>query len=273
MTDTHRSAPIDLAAAYALGALDPAEVKEFEAFLATSPEARRELAEFREVVALIGLGTDAKAALAGPSAALRARVLASAPSLQPPAGDDLAARRAAVAPRPRRPLRGALPLLGAALAASLLLVLNLRGDRQQLRRTLLGRDSALAAQTTALEARDSMLASLLEPGIAVYQLTASGNPVPGVQLFVSRARGRAVLHAFRLQSAPAGRAYQLWFIRDGKPVPSVTFNAGAAGEALIADIALPPGGTISAAAVTEEPAGGSAQPTTAIILVAPLPAS
>ncbi len=54
---------------------------------------------------------------------------------------------------------------------------------------------------------------------------------------------------------------------------SVTFNAGAAGEALIADFALPPGGTISAAAVTEEPAGGSAQPTTPIILVAPLPAS
>jgi len=55
----------DLAAAYALGALDPAEARSFEAFLATSPEAQREVAEFREVATL--LATTTSGAGPGPS--------------------------------------------------------------------------------------------------------------------------------------------------------------------------------------------------------------
>ncbi len=46
----------DLAAAYALGALSPDEVSRFEAFLATSPATQQEVAELREVAALLALG-------------------------------------------------------------------------------------------------------------------------------------------------------------------------------------------------------------------------
>ena len=45
----------DLAAAYALGALSPEESREFEAYLASSPEAQREVAEYRDVAALLQL--------------------------------------------------------------------------------------------------------------------------------------------------------------------------------------------------------------------------
>ena len=83
----------------------------------------------------------------------------------------------------------------------------------------------------------------------------------------------AILHAFQMAQAPAGRAYQLWFIRDGKPVPSITFNADSTGHALVQQVPMPADGTITAAAVTEEPAGGSAQPTSPVMLVAPMPAS
>ncbi|MBP6669869.1 MAG: hypothetical protein KA180_10525, partial [Gemmatimonadales bacterium] len=89
----------DLAAAYALGALDPAEARAFEAFMATSPETAREVAEYREVNALLALGTGGGAT---PAPELRARVVARA----------TAARAAALAPRAPR-------LAWLALAASL----------------------------------------------------------------------------------------------------------------------------------------------------------
>ncbi|MGH7629406.1 MAG: RskA family anti-sigma factor, partial [Gemmatimonadales bacterium] len=63
----------DLAAAYALGALSPEEARAFEAFLATSPETRREVDEYRETAALLVLGT----AEQRPAPGLRARVQAA----------------------------------------------------------------------------------------------------------------------------------------------------------------------------------------------------
>ena len=71
MTGPDHDAPQDLAAAYALGALSADEARRFEAVLATSPEAQREVAEYREVAALLALsGAEA------PGDALRARVMA-----------------------------------------------------------------------------------------------------------------------------------------------------------------------------------------------------
>jgi anti-sigma-K factor RskA len=69
---------------------------------------------------------------------------------------------------------------------------------------------------------------------------------------------------------PAGRAYQLWFITDGKPVPSVTFKPEADGDASVGQIPVPSDGTVSAAAITVEPEAGSAQPTSPIVMVGTL---
>jgi anti-sigma-K factor RskA len=104
----------------------------------------------------------------------------------------------------------------------------------------------------------------------MYQLTASGNPEPGMQLFYDRQRERVIIHGFRLPQVPENRAYQLWFIRDGKPIPSVTFKPEADGHARVEQIPVPAGGDVSAAAVTVEPDSGSTQPTMPIFLVGPL---
>ena len=95
-------------------------------------------------------------------------------------------------------------------------------------------------------------------------------PEPGMQLFYDRQRERAIIHGFRLPQVPENRAYQLWFIRDGKPVPSVTFKPEADGHARVEQIPVPAGGDVSAAAVTVEPESGSTQPTMPIFLVGPL---
>jgi anti-sigma-K factor RskA len=242
--------PRDLAAAYALGALAPEEARRFEAFLAGSPEAQREVAEYRDVAALLALGE----ADGEPGPDLRDRVLARV------AGGRTRAL-------PRSPRRAALWLaLAASLVAVAALGLNLRAARGELRDLR----ELLSDTRGRLAAREATLNAIFEPGVQMYQLTASGDPEPGVQLFYDRQRQQAIIHGFRLRQLPEDRAYQLWFIRDGKPVPSVTFKPESDGHARVEQIPVPTGGDVSAAAVTIEPEAGSTQPTMPIVLVGPL---
>jgi anti-sigma-K factor RskA len=267
MTTPDDSSLRDLAAAYALGALSSEETRAFEAYLATSSDARREVAELRETAALL--------AVAGPEVQpgpeLRRRVL-----------DAVAASKVAeLPPRSTAPARATSrgPLLSwLAFAAAILLVVGLGLRVRSLSTTLAARDStiadqhrALAEQGSQLAAREKVVAALLDPGVQLVQLTKQGDPDPRIQLYWNRARNTAVVSASKLKPAPAGRTYQLWFIRDGKPVPSVTFNVAPAGDALVSDVTVPTGGEISAAAITEEPMGGSQQPTTPILLVGAAP--
>ncbi len=269
MTTPDDSSLRDLAAAYALGALSPEETRAFEAYLATSPEARREVAELREAAALL--------AVAGPQVEpgpeLRRRVLDAVAASK---AADLPPRLAASA---RAGSRGSL-LAWLALAAAILVAVGLGLRVRALTSALAARDSTIADQRRALAeqggqlaAREKIVAALLDPGVQLVQLTKQGDPDPRIQLYWNRARNTAVVSASKLKPAPAGRTYQLWFIRDGKPVPSVTFNVAPAGDALVSDVTVPTGGEISAAAITEEPAGGSQQPTTPILLVGAAPKS
>jgi len=258
MSGAEFGTPQDLAAAYALGALDDAEAKAFEALLARDAELAREVAEYREVAALLALAQPA----AAPTSALRARVLAAAPQ-----------RQASVIPL-RKPGPIWMPW---ALAASLLLAAWMGAARgrlglrlEQAYAELAQRNTLLAQRDTLLESRERTLSALLAPGVELYQLTATGDPAPGVQLFWDRKRNTAIIHSFGVKALAADRAYQLWFIQDGKPVPSITFRPEADGRAQVEAIAVPSGAAVTAAAVTEEPLGGSPQPTSAIYLVAKL---
>jgi len=155
MTGPAHDAPLELAAAYALGALSPDEAQRFEAFLATSAEARREVAEYREVAALLALGGEE----AAPGEALRERVLArigeGKTQTLPPAG----------------PAKGReVPWL--ALAASLLLAVGLgaglvsaRGRLAAVETELAARDRTLAQTRQQLAERQATLNSILEPGV------------------------------------------------------------------------------------------------------------
>jgi anti-sigma-K factor RskA len=262
----------DLAAAYALGALSPEETRTFEAYLAGSADARREVAEFRETAALLAVA----APEAQPGRELRQRVLdrirATKIAALPATGGPSAA-----GPSGRARRRGSL-LTWVALAAALVIAVGLGNRVRVLATTVATRDStiveqrrALAQQGAQLAAREQVLAALLAPGIQLVQLTKQGDPDPRIQLYWDRLHNTAVLHASKLAPTPAGRTYQLWFIRDGKPVPSVTFDVAPGGDALVPGVTVPTGGEISAAAVTQEPAGGSQQPTTPILLVGATP--
>lgn len=246
----------ELAAAYALGALEPEEARAFEQLLATSPEAQREVAEYREVGALLALGAGG----ATPSSDLKQRVVARA----------AAQKDARITPRGRGGLA-----VWAALAAALIAAAGLGITWQALTKQIAERDAAIAALQDTLAQREASLAArvkqldeILDPNVSLIRMGTPGTPQPVIQLFWNRQRHQITAHAFQLTPAASKRTYQLWFIpKNGKPIPSVTFNTEPSGHALVEAIEVPADVELAAAAITEEPEGGSPQPTTTPFLV------
>lgn len=248
MTDHHWS---ELAAAYPLGALSPDERAGFEAHLADCVACRAEVQAFSEVAASLALGAPA----ATPAPALRDRVLSEARRVLP------IGRRRTVA----------WPWLAAAAALVLALVLGYgywgaRADRVALRDLVDSTRARLDATQTQLDSTSQLIATLLDSTVATADLVATGKP-PSMRLYWNRTRNVVVIAAFDLPPAPAGRTYQLWAIRKGEaPVSLGTFNPPPNGGAVVT-VRMPAGLRPDLSAVTEEPAGGSPQPTRQPFLV------
>ena len=235
MTDHQWS---ELAAPYAFGALAPDERERFEVHLAECAACRGEVRELREVTVLLA---DAAPA-ATPPAGLRDRILREARQTRPI----------------RRSRAQIIPWLAA--AASLVLALGLGYGYLRERAALRQSSAALAATTDSLAARDSIIATIFSPDVVTAALAATGKP-PSARLFWNLSRRRVVMAVFQLPPASAGRTYQLWAIAQGKkPVSLGVFNTAADGR-VTAAMEVPPGLTFELTAVTEEPAGGSPQPT------------
>lgn len=78
--------------------------------------------------------------------------------------------------------------------------------------------------------------------------------------------GRAILMAKGLPPAPAGKAYQLWFIAGGKPMPGKVFTTDASGAGALKDQIPPEARKAAVFAVTLEPENGVQSPTGAMYL-------
>lgn len=253
----------DLVAGYALGALTPEETRAFEAALSSSPELQQELQEHRELGAVLALA-EAEPPPPELKARLRERI-------------DQAKRgslggRAVSAPAPAPSRRSFTPIvMGAGLAAALIVAVGLSIKVGSLNDTIRVRDSLLAAREQRLAEREATLNAILEPSVQLVTMVAPGETPPVAQVFLDRTRGRAIVHLFNLKPASVGRAYQLWLLQKiGNPIASRVFNTEPDGHGLEQAIPVPVGGDISGFAVSVEPAGGSPQPTSTPFLVGTL---
>lgn len=259
MSDDQRSID-DLAAAYALDALSPAERARFEA--EATPEARAEAARLADTATL--LSSD----VAAPPPGLRASVLdaisrepqlpAEAPaempaavapapwdepmSVEPPrasVGTGAAERRARARWRPLRTI-GAIAAGSALLLGGVALGSQLGGD---------SRNEALGAVVSAADAERGEVA-LPDGSTATVVWSAE--------------RGQSVILFDGLSAAPEGSTYQAWYIGADGPQSAGTFDASGDATAFLLDGALTAGAAVG---VTVEPDGGSDAPTTDPILV------
>jgi anti-sigma-K factor RskA len=230
---------LELVPLAALGALDGEERAAFEAALASSPELQRELAAYRELVGRLGLAAEERQ----PPVGLRERVLATT--------------RPAVSVR--RPAWLA-PALAASLMAALAGLLLVRSERDTARRELLALRETLASEVAF---RD--LVGL--PETRVVDLAGlEAAPDARARVVWHSGRREGVLLASGLAPTASGKAYELWLIASGAPVPAGVFRVDASGRAVLR---LPPGldfAGVKTFAVTVEPEAGVAAPTGAMVL-------
>ncbi len=259
MSDTPIDPMHELVEDYALGVLDEVDRAAFETRLGIDAELRRELDATMEV-----LGALALSAPAMPQPGLKNRVMERLVTAPGPDRDAKVIPFVPAARSSRAPI-----WLGAALAASLVLAATLSFDLSAAHRNAASALVADDANRQLLAQRDSLIAQLTDPATETVTLAATGAAKPVIKAYVDRARRTMMLSAGRLDTLPAGRAYQVWFIVDGKPVPSVTFRPDSAGRALLRALPIPPG-SVAAAAITQEPAGGSPAPTTPVLFVGKL---
>lgn len=243
----------DALAAHALGALDGAEASRVERHLAGCARCRDEVAAYREVTGRLGTVAPRVALPAGLKERVLARAVRPAPMIP-------------AAPRASR-VAWAAPAAAAAVILALGgLLANATAERRALAAEVATLTQRVEDGRMELATRDSLLARVLGPEVETVALAATGAP-PVMRLYWDRARGEIVVSAQRLPPAASGRTYQLWGIgADGTPVGIGTFNTGADGRAVIT-LAVAADARFDVSAVTDEPAGGSPQPTTTPFLV------
>jgi anti-sigma-K factor RskA len=261
----------ELLALAALDALSPEERHALDAHLTTCDECRRELAALRDGVASIAESLPAREMAPERAAAMRARLMeraiedrAEVTPIRAPASSSSTSHVGARPSSTRWLAAAALVLAAAAIAYGL----GQRGAIAQLASHVAAlRDSANTMQQRLAD-QQSVLDALTGPGVRVIDASAASARQPYARMFWDQPSNRWTFVAYNLPAAAPGHTYQLWLVtRDQKKVSAGTFAPQPNGSAIVrATYALAPD-SLAAIAVTNEPAGGSAQPTTTPFLV------
>ena len=169
-------------------------------------------------------------------------------------------------------IQRAAPFLAiAATALFAVSVFRLRDTMQERNDAQVALKEATAA-TTALSAKlaqsDSLVAAMSGASVRVVELASTQNMSPGAKMFWDRVANRWTLVTHDLQPVPAGRTYQLWLVTaKAEKISAGTFNTDAKGRAVVQATYALAEADLAAIAITEEPMGGSDQPTGAILVV------
>ena len=258
---------------YALNTLDTADAREIEQHLKGCAQCQAELEAWRDTSSQLAYVADP----VQPSADLRKRILQEARALKQRGQDTARVDPGQSASRfpipPRLPWWRTGPGI-AAIAAGLVLATALasffvsRKLEGELRSEVASLSQRLEQQRNELERARDENELLSDPNArALMLLGTDAAPNARGKLMVDDKTGRAMLVAQNLPSAPAGKAYQLWFIADGKPLPGRTFQTDRQGRAILQDQIPEAGRKASIFAVTIEPEAGVSSPTGEKVLV------
>lgn len=266
-------------AARALNALDAGEARAFEAHLHSCPECRSQLSAWEEATAVLAFAA-LEAKPSEPSAQLRVKIL-EAIHIEP-IGLGRRGETAAAATQDQAGVSNVIAITQrrswltvpawAALAASLVFVIlsasvfvlwnQNRMARQEL--GLLAEQILITQQQ--LRSQQQALGILATPGTRMSELAGTKVMLDAHAMLAYDKSGRAILMAKGLPPPPAGKAYQLWFIASGRPMPGKTFTTDLSGAGMLNDQVPAEALNAPVFAITLEPQDGVREPTGAIYL-------
>lgn len=257
--------------AYALGALDPPEHAALEAHLATGcPQCTKAVAEARWLVSQLAYTANE----AHPSDMLKGRLMqtvrAEAQSAKSGRGGGGAGSRAT-------------PYwMAAGIAALLLITIYSAWNAHRMQEELRASNERIAARMGEERTRSQQKIAAMEEQVAemrrenailtdptAVKITLMPQKIQAPQLVAMwQEKNGIVLTGQKVPMPTGNHVLQLWLIpkaAGAKPMPSVTLRPDANGK-LVMVVAHPPEDVhdIKALAITEEPEGGSPQPTSAI---------
>ena len=268
--------------ALALDVLDASERDAVMVHLASCATCQQELAALEQTAGELAL---AVAPLPMPGAQrdrMRARLLARAAADRASNDSFAAPARADVTPilraTPRRVLGRTAWMAMAASVVAILGVgafLQARRERDTLREALQtaatergASGAAMDSLLTSLADKDRMIANLTGPQVKVMTLASASPTSPTGRMFWDQTHDAWTFVAHRVPMPKAGRTYQLWLVTPTAKISAGTFMPSPDGEVMMRATYALPKDSLAAVAVTDEPGGGSPQPTTTPFLVA-----
>jgi len=262
---------VEMAGAFVLGALEPAEAAAMREHLVTCPESHDEIAELGSVLPVLA----ASVPVVEPSAGLKSRLMAAAaaeaeaatvtPTVAATPADPPAAPAPAPTPFPTAAGRaerdsgrsGRAGAVSWMLRIAAVVAIVALGASTLVLRTQL--DAAQAYQ----QAVTAVIDVAGQPGSLTAVLTADGDT--GTGLAAVSATGEVTLAMQDLAPTSGSSVYTAWVIGgDGVPVDIGSFTVGRAGTASFTASGLPATAGI-VLALTREPAPGATTPTMPII--------
>lgn len=262
----------ELLAANALTALDAADAGALAGHLESCAECRSEMGDWEMTAAMLAFA----AKPFEPSPQVREKIIAAVRAdVTTSAGKRVEARDSGSRVVPfERPVRNSWSAFRsfAAIAATVALValsislFSIWSQKRANDREVARLSSEMRSAQEELQHEREVISLITSPGAHMTEL-AGTNVAPGAHAMIAYDKdGQAMLMAKGLPAAPTGKAYQLWFIKDGKKMPGNVFKTDQAGTGLLKDHV--PAEALNAAvfAITLEPENGVQIPTGAIYL-------
>jgi anti-sigma-K factor RskA len=285
----------------ALGILPAADAARLMAIVQSSPALQAELASLRGAANALAHAAPSAPMAADKMAAMRERLMARAaaePRGDTGAGTDAVATTALtdaapngapslrLEPRESRatpiiregqvPARLSMvqrmsPFLAiaatAAFGVALFRLQDILQERNNAEAALRVATVAATQMSTRLAVSDSLIAAMSGANVRVVNMVSTQKLAPGAKMFWDRIANRWTMITHDLPAVKNGRTYQLWLVTaKAEKISAGTFNTDARGRAVVQATYALAESDLAAIAITEEPTGGSPQPTGTILV-------
>jgi anti-sigma-K factor RskA len=258
-SETHTNRFEELCSAYVLGALEPDEQREFEEMMKhATPEERAAFHSFRSAATNLAFAAER----AEPSASVKEQLMERIHRETGPSSADEGNDKGS-------PIRFIM-----AVAASILLLFAMLAYifySHHLHSKVNHQQAKITQLRNEVQKKQQLLSVLAARTVDLVTMKGQKvHPAGYGKIIWDPKKQEALLQVSNLPALPAGKVYQLWLIKNKKPIPSGLFDVSHSGQNYffkVRQLAKANQQNANAFAITLEPKGGSPQPTGAMYLV------